>query len=207
LQNELRPAVEHALLERGISTGKILVNVGDPKLTSNEDIREFNRLDTSGSKKQFILLVNKGREGWNCRSLFAVALYRKPKSKIFVLQASMRCLRAIGAAQRMGHVYLSKENMAILEDELQQNFRVSVQDLQASGPASQPLEVHVKLPVEQVRLTRIRSLFQLREKRLSTHVNLKMHEAPTEHYRLLHIEREGLSTNSRLIKTEDISEI
>ncbi len=205
LQNELRPAVERALLKHGISTDRILVNVGDAKLTSNEDIREFNRLDTSGSKKQFILLVNKGREGWNCRSLFAVALYRKPKSKIFVLQASMRCLRAIGAAQRMGHVYLSKENMAILEDELQQNFRVSVQDLQASGPASQAVEVHVKLPVEQVRLTRIRSLFQLREKRLSTHVNLKMNEAPTEHYRLLHMEREGLSTNSRLIKTEDIS--
>src|SRR6266700_3009256 len=110
LQDELRPAVEHALLEHGISTDKILVNVGDPRLTSNEDIREFNRLDTPGSGKQFILLVNKGREGWNCRSLFAVALYRKPKSKIFVLQASMRCLRSIGETQRTGQVYLSKEN-------------------------------------------------------------------------------------------------
>lgn len=47
----------------------ILVNVGDNKITSNDDIREFNRLDTEGSDKQFILLVNKGREGWNCRSL------------------------------------------------------------------------------------------------------------------------------------------
>jgi type III restriction enzyme len=206
LHDELRPAVEHALLERGISTDKILVNVGDPKLTSNEDIRDFNRLDTPGSEKQFILLVNKGREGWNCRSLFAVALYRKPKSKIFVLQASMRCLRAIGAAQRTGHVYLSDENMSILEDELQQNFRVSVQGLQSSGSDSQPVEVHVKLPVERVRLTRIRSLFQLREKRLPAHVNLKIDEAPIDRYRLLHVEREGLSANSRAIKTEDISE-
>jgi len=206
LRDELRPAVERALRNRGIPTGKILVNTGDPKQTTNEDIREFNRLDTPGSEKQFILLVNKGREGWNCRSLFAVALYRKPKSKIFVLQASMRCLRAIGAAQRTGHVYLSDENMSILEDELQQNFRVSVQGLQSSGSDSQPVEVHVKLPVEKVRLTRIRSLFQLREKPLPTHVNLKMNEAPTVRYRLLHTEREGLSANSRSIKTEDISE-
>ena len=46
-------------------------------------------------EKQFILLCNKGREGWNCRSLFGVALFRSPKSTIFVLQATMRCLRQI----------------------------------------------------------------------------------------------------------------
>src|SRR5690606_31348908 len=78
LQNELKPALEEILNKLNISTEKILVNVGDSKLTSNDDIREFNRLDTPGSNKQLILLVNKGREGWNCRSLFGVALYRKP---------------------------------------------------------------------------------------------------------------------------------
>ncbi|MBI1926208.1 DEAD/DEAH box helicase family protein, partial [Candidatus Poribacteria bacterium] len=87
LQNELRPAVEEALSELGVSRDRILVNVGDEKLTSNDELREFINLDTRTSEKQFILLVNKGREGWNCRSLFGVALYRKPQSKIFVLQA------------------------------------------------------------------------------------------------------------------------
>jgi len=206
LQNELRPAVEHALQERGISTNTILVNVGDPKLTSNEDIREFNRLDTPDSQKQFILLVNKGREGWNCRSLFAVALYRKPRSKIFVLQASMRCLRAIGEVQRTGQIYLSKENMSILDDELQQNFRVSVQDLEASSTSSQVLRIHVKLPVEKVRLIRVRSLFRLKERHLPNHIHLEVNTAPTERYRMKHEEREGLSANSRTLKTEDISE-
>jgi hypothetical protein len=65
-------------------------------LTISATIREFNRLDTEGSEKQFILLVNKGREGWNCRSLFGVGLFREPESNVFVLQATMRCLRAIG---------------------------------------------------------------------------------------------------------------
>lgn len=95
----------------GIPLDKILVNVGDEKITKSEDIRDFNNLDiagTAGSKKQFILLVNKGREGWNCRSLFSVALFRSPKSKVFVLQATMRCLRKITDEQLMATVYLSK---------------------------------------------------------------------------------------------------
>lgn len=105
----------------GIPLDKILVNVGDEKITKSEDIRDFNNLDivgTAGSKKQFILLVNKGREGWNCRSLFSVALFRSPKSKVFVLQATMRCLRKITDEQLTATVYLSKENMDILDDEL-----------------------------------------------------------------------------------------
>ena len=65
--NELKPAVEKILIERGIPTSRILINVGDPKITSNDDIREFNRLDYPESEKQFIILVGKGQEGWNCR--------------------------------------------------------------------------------------------------------------------------------------------
>jgi hypothetical protein len=111
LQTELRPALEKILAGLGISTNRILVNVGDESITTSEDIREFNCLDTQDSEKQFILLVGKGREGWNCRSLFGVALYRKPKSRIFVLQSTMRCLRSIGEIQETGHIYLSAENM------------------------------------------------------------------------------------------------
>ena len=69
VQDEIRPVVEEVLSELGIPLDKILVNVGDEKITKSEDIRDFNNLDvlgTVGSKKQFILLVNKGREGWNC---------------------------------------------------------------------------------------------------------------------------------------------
>lgn len=50
LTKELRPAVERALAKRGVPTSRILVNVGDEKLTSNDDIREFNRLDTPDSE-------------------------------------------------------------------------------------------------------------------------------------------------------------
>jgi hypothetical protein len=39
-----------------------------------------------------------------------VGLFREPKSKVFGLQATMRCLRAIGQAQHTGHVFLSDDN-------------------------------------------------------------------------------------------------
>lgn len=207
LQEELRPAVEKALIRHGIPTSKILVNVGDEKLTTNDDIREFNRLDTPGSDKQFILLVNKGREGWNCRSLFAVALYRKPDSKIFVLQATMRCLRSIGDAQQTGHVYLSEENKEILDNELQQNFRVSLAEIEGSGKERERVKVYVNQPPVKIKLKRVRRMYQVREKPLQPGTSLELAGVDTEKYRLLHTTQEGLRADGRHTKTEDITHL
>lgn len=197
LRKNLKPAVEKALAERGIPNSSILVNVGDPKETSNDDIREFNRLDTPASDKKFILLVNKGREGWNCRSLFGVALFRKPKSKIFVLQATMRCLRAIGEGQATGNVYLSEENKAILDDELQQNFRVSVADMENAGKESETFQVRV-LKEEKIKLQRVRRQFVLQEKKIAPGIKLELEEARKpenlEKYRLTRTQQEGLDS-------------
>ena len=195
LQNELRPAVEAALSRHGIPTSRILVNVGDDRLTSNDDLREFINLDTPASEKQFILLVNKGKEGWNCRSLFGVALYRKPKSKIFVLQASMRCLRQIGEGQQTGHVYLSEENTQILDDELQQNFRLTIDEIRDIGAGKVNYEVRVKQPPVKVTLQRIRRLHTLVEKQSQRGLDLELDKADTDKYRLVHRQRAGLSAS------------
>lgn len=207
LQKELRPAVEAALARHGISIDKILVNVGDEKITSNADIREFNRLDYPDSDKQFILLVNKGREGWNCRSLFSVALYRKPRSKIFVLQASMRCLRSIGAGQQTGHVYLSEENREILEDELQQNFRVSVDDLESRGSDRERVKIKVNEPVEKIKLKRVRRRYDLRERELQDGYSFEFEKADTEKYRLTYTQTEGLTSDGKKVTEEDITHL
>ena len=204
LQEELRPAVEAVLSNLGIPTSRILVNVGDDKLTSNDDLREFINLDTPASEKQFILLVNKGKEGWNCRSLFGVALYRKPKSKIFVLQASMRCLRQIGEGQQTGHIYLSKENMEILDDELQQNFRVSLEEIKNVGVKKDEHKVHVRKQIK-VPLIRIRKMHQLIEKQPKSGLSLELDQVDTEKYRLEYERREGLQPVEP-VQTEDLTE-
>lgn len=200
LTKELRPAVERALIRRGIPTSRILVNVGDERLTSNDDIREFNRLDTSASEKQFILLVNKGREGWNCRSLFGVGLFREPKSKVFVLQATMRCLRAIGQAQHTGHVFLSDNNLQILNDELQQNFRISAAELQKVASDKERVQVTVVEPPVRIKLVRVRKQYNVREKAITPGLELfpelasrrKWNEL-VEKYRLLETQQDGLT--------------
>jgi type III restriction enzyme len=204
LQKELRPAVERTLSRLGISTSKILVNVGDEKITSNDDIREFNHLDTPDSEKQFILLVNKGREGWNCRSLFGVALFREPKSKIFVLQATMRCLRSIGIGQQTGQVYLSQANIEILKDELQQNFRVNIDDFRNAGTNKKKYEVRVTRPPVKIKLARIRTKFELKNKPSPKHIDLKLEEVDLERYRSKHTVRDDLRTY-RVVKEEDLS--
>ncbi|WLA75042.1 DEAD/DEAH box helicase family protein [Bradyrhizobium diazoefficiens] len=200
LTRELKPAVERALLRHGIPTSRILVNVGDDKITTNDDIREFNRLDTEGSEKQFILLVNKGREGWNCRSLFGVGLFREPKSKVFVLQATMRCLRAIGEAQHTGHVFLSDDNLNTLNDELQQNFRISADELQNTGRDKERVEVRVVEPPVKIKLVRVRKQYQMREKQLTPGQEIVPERSSREawntlieKYRLIETQQVGLT--------------
>lgn len=200
LVSELRPAVERALLKHGIPTTRILVNVGDNKLTTNDDIREFNRLDTAASEKQFILLVNKGREGWNCRSLFGVGLFREPKSKVFVLQATMRCLRAIGQAQHTGHVFLSNDNLNTLNDELLQNFHISADELQKTGKEKEPVQIRVVAPPVKIKLVRVRKHFEMREKAFVRGQPLGLDRSDkevwgtlVEKYRLIETQQDGMT--------------
>ncbi|MEP8628271.1 TnsA endonuclease N-terminal domain-containing protein [Enterobacter mori] len=201
LLSELKPAVERSLQKHGIPSTRILVNVGDQKITTNDDIREFNQLDTEGSEKQFILLVNKGREGWNCRSLFGVGLFREPKSKVFVLQATMRCLRGIGQAQYTGHVFLSEGNLSILNDELQQNFRITADEFQKVAKDKERIEIHVVEPPVKIKLVRVRKHYRMQEKTVVPGAELGLNRKDNEKwkflvekYRLIETQQDGITT-------------
>ncbi len=202
LQNELRPELEEILNDLGIPLDKILVNVGNDKITSNDDIREFNRLDSPESNKQFILLVNKGREGWNCRSLFGVALYRKPTSKVFVLQATMRCLRAIGPVQETGQVYLSEENLEILDDELNKNFRLNIEDLKQTGTNKEKYKIRLAPPPVKVKLNRTQKLYALRDKSIAGVIDFELDKVDLTKYQLKRISQNGLNGSRKI--SEDL---
>ncbi|MFH1926819.1 MAG: DEAD/DEAH box helicase family protein [Chloroflexota bacterium] len=127
LESEFRPLLEKALVEMGISTEKILVNHSK---VDDDAVRRFRELDTPDSPAQFILLVGRGTEGWNCRSLFCTAMYRRPHSRIFLLQSSMRCLRSIGDMPQTAGIFLSTENRNVLEKEIAANLGTTMEALQ-----------------------------------------------------------------------------
>ena len=211
--NDIKPIVEGILSELGIPQSKILVNVGESKITTNKDIRDFNNLDragTEGADKQFILLVNKGREGWNCRSLFGVALFRTPKSKVFVLQATMRCLRQITDVQQKATVYLSKENMDILDQELRQNFRETVDGINKLDKDDNKEDVYVtvKKPLRSIKLKRVKHNYKQEKKEYKDAIDFNLKNEDYTKYKSFIYEQVNLAarTTLKVKNADDIQE-
>ena len=198
--NEVVPALEEILTRLEIPTTSILLNVGDSKYTKDADIRNFNNLDVPGSEgneKQFVVLVEKGKEGWNCRSLFGVALYRSPKSKIFVLQATMRCLRAITDERLTATVFLSKENYDTLDDELHKNFNMEISDIKnTSTDDRHKYQVRVLPPPRFIRLKRVWHEYNVSSKEYSTPVDFGLAGADLSKYSSVMYERDSIANDT-----------
>ena len=197
---EVKPTLEKILAKLGVSASKILLNVGDAKYTKNDDIRDFNNLDVvgaEGNEKQFIILVEKGKEGWNCRSLFGVALFRSPSSKIFVLQATMRCLRAITEERLTATVFLSKENYDTLDQELHKNFNMELKDIKKpANDDRHKYQVRVVPPPRKITLKRVWHEYTLHEKEYSEPVNFELVDADLSKYASIMYERDSLAHES-----------
>lgn len=182
----VRPAVERILSDLDIPLSTILVNTGDSTVTKDEDIRNFNNLDvvgTEGSKKQFIILVEKGREGWNCRSLLGIALFRSPSSKVFVLQATMRCLRKLTDEQLTASVFLSKDNYDILKDELEKNYNMDINDFgKSSSSNKQRYKVRVLPPPRSIQMKHLYHYYSLKSKPYSEPLDFKLSELDVSKY-------------------------
>jgi superfamily II DNA or RNA helicase len=105
----------------------------------------FHNLDKPYSDKRVILLVAVGTEGWDCRSLTAVALPRQKTTKNFVLQTTCRCLREVdNASKEKALIYLSKDNYETLDDELNKNYGLSIVDLKIQ--TTETIKVKVRKP-------------------------------------------------------------
>jgi len=117
----LRPVVEKRVRALGYDPSIVL----EVHNKSDEDVKDLfnNRINESHNPYRVYLLVNMGTEGWNCPSLFATALVRRLKtSNNFVLQAASRCLRQIPGNKVKARIYLSKDNVGILDNQLRETY-------------------------------------------------------------------------------------
>ncbi len=129
LEEEIYPH----LLKTGIDALKILkYHKGNTKYKlPKQNETEFLSLDTPLSKKQIILLVQIGKEGWDCKSLTGVILSQKgdcPPNMI--LQTSCRCLRQMdGEDDETALIYLNDDNAKILDKQLREEQHTSINEI------------------------------------------------------------------------------
>lgn len=210
IKDVVKPTVEKILSEKGIPLSKILINVGDSSLTKDIDILDFNNLDkvgTEGAEKQFIILCEKGREGWNCRSLFSVALFRNSFSTVFVLQSTMRCLRQITDVQQTAQIFLSKDNLDILDSELQKNFNMSIKDLGNSNKKEKKLyQVRVLPPPRKIKVKQIHHEYSMTENKDVKALDFGLADYDYSKYQSTIYEKRGIA-NDTTVKQRNADEI
>lgn len=202
IDNTVLPEIEEILASMNIPLDKILVNT---QKSSAEEVRDFNNLDvvgTTGANKQFIILIDKGREGWNCRSLFGVAMHRKPTSNVFVLQATMRCLRQITDTQQTARIYLSEENRKILNDELENNFRMSIEDLK-EGSEQKTYYIRVNPPEHEIELKRLKRIYQFETVNEPSPLDFQLDELDYSKYKMTLYKQTSMDLNP----TESLEEL
>jgi len=101
---------------------------------------EFRSLDLPISKKRYILLVQIGKEGWDCKSLTGVILSQKgdcPQN--MVLQTSCRCLRQVDKGkEETALIWLNKDNADTLNKQLKQEQNTSIEELNSTRRTGKP---------------------------------------------------------------------
>lgn len=162
LEELVYPLVLRVAKEYGLSEGNILrfyreSNSKDPnakKYKAPADSQmEFDILDKPISKTRIILLVQIGKEGWDCRSLSGIILSQEgdcPKN--MVLQTSCRCLRqVVKGSPETALIYLNDTNAAKLNEQLQQQHHISLKEFAAADHSKTELNrynrmEYLKLP-------------------------------------------------------------
>ena len=113
--------------------------------------------------QRYILLVQIGKEGWDCRSLTGVILSQQgdcPRN--MVLQTSCRCLRQVDAgAAEEALIWLNDGNAKTLNAQLRQQQRTSIEEINSAGASLGETQVERHSRMEQLELPAL-DFYQLR---------------------------------------------
>lgn len=130
------PLVSQILAEYGIPNTAILkYHRGNKQYAQPADSQmQFETLDSPVSNIRVVLLVQIGKEGWDCRSLTGIILSQEgdcPKN--MVLQTSCRCLRQVVKGNlETALIYLNSDNAEKLNAQLMQQQHISLKEFAAA---------------------------------------------------------------------------
>ncbi len=132
LEELVYPLVSDIAAEFGYSSDCILkFHKGNKQYPQPADSQmQFDTLDKSISRIRVALLVQIGKEGWDCRSLTGIILSQEgdcPKN--MVLQTSCRCLRQVDKGMpETALIYLNDTNADKLNAQLKQQHHISLKE-------------------------------------------------------------------------------
>ena len=135
LEEQVYPLIETIVSEYGLNpTMAVLKYHGGNKTYTIpvDSAYEFSILDKPFSTKKIVLLVQIGKEGWDCRSLTGIILSQEGDcSTNMVLQTSCRCLRQVQKGMpETAMIYLNESNARTLNMQLEQQHRISLAEFQ-----------------------------------------------------------------------------
>ena len=155
LEEVVYPIVSSIAAEYGISSDTILkFHKGNKQYPQPADSQmQFDILDKSISKIRVVLLVQIGKEGWDCKSLTGIILSQEgdcPKN--MVLQTSCRCLRQVVKGRpETALIYLNDTNADKLNAQLLQQQHISLKEFSEANNEKITIQrynrmAHLKLP-------------------------------------------------------------
>lgn len=135
LEEEIYPLAERIVAEYGLNSTEAVLRFhgGNKKYPIPVDSElQFASLDKPFSKIRIVLLVQIGKEGWDCKSLTGIVLSQEGDCPTnMVLQTSCRCLRQVqkGTAET-ALIYLNETNAETLNMLLKQQHHISIKEFE-----------------------------------------------------------------------------
>ena len=155
LEQSIYPLVSSITAEYGLGRETILkFHKGNKEYPQPSDSQmQFDTLDKPISKIRIVLLVQIGKEGWDCRSLTGIILSQEGDCPTnMVLQTSCRCLRQVEKGQpETALIYLNSGNADKLNAQLQQQQHITLKEFSEADNRKYTLKrydrtAYLKLP-------------------------------------------------------------
>ena len=134
LEEMVYPQVADIVASFGLDASKVIMKYhGGNKIyprPADADL-QFATLDTDLSEVKIVLLVQIGKEGWDCKSLTGVILPQRGVCPTnMVLQTSCRCLRQVSRREKeTALIWLNQTNADTLSQQLKQQQNITLHEL------------------------------------------------------------------------------